>query len=186
MSAKELVVVRHAAPQQAGLCAGRYPLPVEPATASIAALLPRLQPDRHPDFVASSPLPRCHDVAVLLAHHLGVPCRRDGRLAELHFGAWEGLSWDHLFKNRASELLPWMEAPFQQRPPGGESGRELEDRVRDFVRYLPSGRTLVITHAGVIRALRVLLLGWSWDRAFEAQVPYLEPILFDPTRPVSL
>ena len=37
---------------------------------------------------------------------------------------------------------------------------------------------VLVTHAGVIRALLVLVNGLSWPEAFEASVPFLEPVHF--------
>jgi alpha-ribazole phosphatase len=116
---------------------------------------------------------------VLLAKHLGVPCQSDARLMELSFGAWEGKSWYVLFATRREALDLWAADPLGRRPEGGESGRELEHRVQSFLAEVAGEGDLLVTHAGVIRALLVLSRRLPWAHALGGSVPYLEPIPFD-------
>jgi alpha-ribazole phosphatase len=64
-------------------------------------------------------------------------------------------------------------------PPGGESLADLEARVRAAGDAVAGpGRTMWVTHAGVIRTLRVLLSGSDWPTAMQSRVPHLSPELF--------
>ena len=57
---------------------------------------------------------------------------------------------------------------------GGESIDDMVHRISTWVRRCsPSQNDLIVTHAGVIRAFRVLS-GQSWDQAIAASCPYLE------------
>ena len=71
-------------------------------------------------FLHASPLAR----ARLLAEKLGTP-RLDNRLKEIHFGDWEGRSFDDI----GSAIDDWAADPLGFRAPGGESPREMAVRV---------------------------------------------------------
>ncbi|MGE3066042.1 MAG: histidine phosphatase family protein [Hyphomicrobiaceae bacterium] len=82
----------------------------------------------------------------------------DPRLQEIHFGHWEGLIWDDLprtdpigFSARKADNWNWQ-------PDGGESYRMLSDRVAGWLAEVDRD-TLVVTHGGVSRVLRGLVLG---------------------------
>ena len=58
-------------------------------------------------------------------------------------------------------------------PPGGESLDDFVARVRDWIAdQEPSSDEAVVTHAGVIRVLRVLG-GMTWDDAMASENPFL-------------
>ena len=64
-------------------------------------------------------------------------------------------------------------------PPGGESLADLEARVRAAAEEsAAAGPTVWITHAGVIRALRVMLHSVAWPTAMQARVLHLAPETF--------
>lgn len=80
--------------------------------------------------------------------------RLDPNWREMDFGSWEGRAWNALPR---SELDAWAADFMYARPHGGETVAKLLFRVRrGLARYrsLP-GRTLIITHAGPIRAALV-------------------------------
>jgi probable phosphoglycerate mutase len=101
------------------------------------------------DSVWSSDLRRAVVTARLA---FGEP-QRDPRLRELHFGILEGLPWQRLPAPHQEALDRFADLA----PPGGETTEELRRRVAAFLDRLPSGRHLVFTHGGVIRAVRQLV-----------------------------
>ena len=86
----------------------------------------------------------------------------DPRLLELDFGEWEGRSWDAVER---PALDRWAADPRGFRPPGGESGAELVQRVEGFARMLAGNARpcLVIAHGGPLRLLPALLAGDEVD-----------------------
>jgi alpha-ribazole phosphatase len=103
------------------------------------------------DRLVSSPLTRCATLATALAEARGIEASFDDRLREMDFGAWEGVDWDHIPRH---QLDHWAEDFLHARPHGGESVAMLAARVDaalTLYRKQP-GTTLVVTHAGVIRA----------------------------------
>jgi len=106
--------------------------------------------------VWASPALRCR----MLAESLGVgPVRIEPRLQELNFGEWQGRRWEE-FRDAASEA--WARDPWNERPPGGETGAQLWARVGELRAELlarDADRVVLVTHAGVIRAWRGLRTG---------------------------
>jgi alpha-ribazole phosphatase len=145
-----LHLVRHPRPQVApGICYGRLDVAAE----SAAAALDRLRAGLPPGLpVWTSPLRRCLDLAVQLHPSPAV----DARLAEMDFGAWEGRPWDEVPR---AELDAWAADVAGYAPPGGESPRQLQERVLEFVAGLAVGEAVLVTHGGVIRVLEAHVTG---------------------------
>ncbi|MEO1272091.1 MAG: histidine phosphatase family protein, partial [Myxococcota bacterium] len=74
---------------------------------------------------------------------------RHGGCSEIFFGELEGAIWTELVGEHKERLKNFK--GFQA--PGGESLKEMEHRVLEFVEGLGSGRHLVFTHGGVVRQL---------------------------------
>ncbi len=110
------------------------------------------------DWVAS-PLARAVETAELL----GLACRPEPLLVEMDWGAWEGRTRDELIENYGDEFENRAARGLDLRPHGGESPREVRERVRRWLdgvvaRDRPAG---AVCHQGVIRALLSLATGWN-------------------------
>jgi alpha-ribazole phosphatase len=100
----------------------------------------------------------------------------DPALHELGFGEWEGKSWSSLEAEDGVRLSEWMADWISRAPPGGESALDLERRVRKWHSNLDPERVhLLVSHAGVVRALRVVVRGVDWKTAMLEPVPYQVP-----------
>lgn len=100
--------------------------------------------ERLPREVLTSPLRRCADVGRWL-RRWGFVHRVDARLRELDFGAWDGRRWQEIAQ---AEVDAWVADFTAYRPGGGES-------LNALIARLPHpGCALVVTHGGVINALR--------------------------------
>jgi len=93
----------------------------------------------------TSPLGRC----VRTAELAGLDAVVDDRLRELDFGDIEGARWDDLAGDVQEQLLDFDSFS----APNGESTADLRSRVHAFLRSLPTGRHVVVTHGGVVRML---------------------------------
>jgi alpha-ribazole phosphatase len=163
-------VVRHGAVAADGICYGQLDLvTVEPAQVCAQALLSEPASE-----VWSSPLRRCAETAKCLADAWGVALHLDPRLMELSFGEWEGNRWAELEQSDASRLQVWMANWQEMAPPGGETLAQLEHRVKEVWAEIPDD-ALVVTHAGVIRCLKVFA-GSEWATAMQQKVPHLQPL----------
>ena len=124
------------------------------------------------DYV-SSPLLRATETMELMRAELGLPpkgYRVDDRLREIHYGYWEGELWKELhvkdpegFSAREADKWGW-------RPRGGESYRELSERVAEWLGEVERD-VVVAAHGGVMRVLRGLSLSLEPAEIFQLDVP---------------
>lgn len=118
------------------------------------------------DAIYSSPLSRASETACLLAVAGLGPLRLCPALKEINCGQLDGLPVGEV-QGRFPDL--WRENCAQEREdfrwPGGESYREFRDRciaaVRSIAAAHPSGRAVIVTHAGVISQILGFLSGVS-------------------------
>ncbi len=168
-----MIFLRHPRPAVApGTCYGRMDLDIGPGAANeiAAALVATPAVTR----VIASPALRCSDLAEALARRDGVALNRDSRLVEMDFGAWEGVAWDAIDRTQ-SDL--WADDPWTIAPPGGESFQAVHARVEAALTGVRTG-TALVSHAGPIRAARMILTGASFEAVFAEPVPHATPIQF--------
>ncbi|MCW7537556.1 histidine phosphatase family protein [Aquabacterium sp. A7-Y] len=128
----ECVIWRHPAPRgAAGRCIGVTDLQVDARKAKRLAHRVRAEARRQrwPREVWTSPLERGVAVGRWL-RRWGWRHRRDARLAELDFGAWEGRAWADV---AAAEVQAWCEDFARFAPGGGEPLEALFERCRCFL-----------------------------------------------------
>jgi alpha-ribazole phosphatase len=151
-----------------GLCYGRTDVQLSSSFQEEAAAVRSTLPPR-PYAVWSSPSTRC----LRLAETFGAAIHVDERLRELDMGDWDGRAWSEL-RREATEY--WLADHFNRRPPGGETFAELLARasaaITGIAAHHSSGSILVVTHAGVIRALLARATGRPLHDAFSIPVPF--------------
>lgn len=158
-----LHLIRHPRPLIApGICYGALDVPAEDAAAVAAVLRAELPPGLP---LWSSPLRRCRE----LAGELHTQPVFDERLQEMDFGAWEGRPWDDIPR---TELDAWAADVADYAPPGGESPRQLQQRVLAFIVTLQVAEAVLVTHAGVIRVLQAAQSGSSLEAALACRPAY--------------
>jgi alpha-ribazole phosphatase len=103
---------------------------------------------------------------------LEYPLQLDERLKELNFGEWENQTWDEISKSETGQK--WFADYLNENCPNGESYQEMLCRVESFIGDLPEtdSNTLIITHAGVIRAFQVLLKNRPIKEVFDTPIAY--------------
>jgi len=108
--------------------------------------------------IVSSTLQRCARFAQELAHERGVPLNLDPRLAEYHFGDWQGVPIETLAAEQGDALGRFWADPVANPPPGAETFEQFRTRLcaamDDVAAMTANERVLVITHGGAIRLLR--------------------------------
>lgn len=110
--------------------------------------------------VLSSPLARAAETARLITGR-AVPI--DVRLIEADWGAWEGRTHAELSDADGAAFRAQEARGLDFQPPGGESPRMVQARLRPFLADLGAAGapTLAVTHRGVINALLALATGWT-------------------------
>lgn len=118
-----------------------------------------------PDEIAgfdwvSSPLRRAMETAEILT---GRAEPTDARLVEMDWSEWEGMTLPDLRARLGNLMKAWEADGLDFRAPGGESPREVQDRLRPFLaeRAAAGRETAVVCHKGVIRALYALSVSWD-------------------------
>ena len=111
------------------------------------------------DWVAS-PLVRARETAEILR---GAPVPTDERLVEMDWAAWEGRTLPDLRAEIGNLMTAWEARGLDFRAPGGESPREVQDRLRPFLaERARAGRpTIAVCHRGVIRAVYAIAVAWD-------------------------
>jgi broad specificity phosphatase PhoE len=124
------------------------------------------------EVIVASDLDRAQETALIIGEVLGLTPLTDPLLRERSFGEYEGRPSDDL----SSDLTGIEESVYvnpDARPPGGESFREVVARAQRFLERAadewPDARLLVVTHGGMVQALRAAaaarpLEGTLWFR----------------------
>ncbi|MFN2308394.1 MAG: histidine phosphatase family protein [Gammaproteobacteria bacterium] len=142
--------------------------------------------------IVSSPLARCQAFAAALAERHGLPLTLDARLMEIGFGRWEGRTADELRAEDPQQLTRFYHDPLNAQPAGAEPLAAFQARVgagfEALLRADAPAPVLVVTHAGVMRALIAQLLGAPPEALYRIAVPYAARlrIRLDGERPPSL
>ncbi len=159
-------LLRHGEPTVFGRINGRLP-GVGLSTrgrAEIAAVAARLAEEKI-EALYASPLQRTQETAAILSELLGLPvgCRDD--VIELDFGEWTGLTADEIRKDPRWQV--WSNCRSIAVIPGGESWRQVQDRVVgalfDLRQVHPDGSVVIVSHGDVIRAALLFALGMPLD-----------------------
>ncbi len=185
-----IYLIRHTTPNvQKGICYGQTNLDVTDSYATeLAQIIAKLQTlSGKMDKIYTSPLLRCNKLAKsiiksIMQHNdnedFSVDFLEDKRLMEMNFGDWEMKTWAHIHEN---DLNDWMNNFVTVKTPNGESFEDLFARVREFWEEIlevlnkeenKHQNIAIITHAGVIRAILALVLGFPLENAFRLEVNY--------------
>jgi probable phosphoglycerate mutase len=109
------------------------------------------------DALVASDLQRAAQTAEIVAGALGLPLEVDTRWRERDIGVWTGLRREEIQSGWPEIYARLAAGDPDAAPPGGESHRALEVRVRAAALELSERhggrRVLVVTHRGAIRVL---------------------------------
>lgn len=141
-----------------------------------------------------SPLRRARETAELLGVEA---CEVDAALAEMSWGEWEGEILKPLRRRLGERMRANESRGLDFRPPGGESPRQVQARLRPWLRRLAAqpADSAAVTHQGVIRCIYSLSSGWdmrgecpiefAWDIAHQFEID-ADGTPLDSYRPISL
>ncbi len=124
--------------------------------------------DRHPDasVIYSSPLLRARETAGAIAGRFGLELRLESGLVEYHLGDWEGKSYRELHERH--RLWDEIRRDPDFAPHGGESPREVTERVTGALRRIGAGhpgeRVIVVTHGGALSMALAAILDGDYTR----------------------
>lgn len=143
---------------------GRSDIPLSAAGRSVVETWQLPERAVHGDWI-SSPLGRATETAAILRRGYGqvAPVAIEARLVEMSFGDWEGQTLAELRTIHGPAMVEWEGKGLDFRAPGGESPRNVQERLRPWLERLRADNNdvLAITHKGVLRALYALASGWD-------------------------
>jgi len=163
--------VRHATAEGAGRIVGHKNVPLSPRGREELGWIGE-KCLRHPvRAIYCSDLRRARETAEAIARHFGLPVEIRAELREIHFGEWEGLTWNQIRRRHPRLAAQWMERFPLQPIPGGEPLRDFQRRIAlavgDIIAANAGRCVLVVTHAGVIRFTLGRALGLPARRVFQ-------------------
>lgn len=119
--------------------------------------------DRKIDVAYSSDLRRAYKTALHITKYHGIEPIKDENLREIYAGEWEGKKFSELERDYPELYGTWRSDPADFVSIGGESMREVYDRLKTEVERIVGenrGKTvLVATHATPLRCLACTWLG---------------------------
>jgi len=136
------------------------------------ALLKRLVQDLSPLIFIASSLHRACATMELVREAARLPAAgytADRRLMEIDCGDNTWLPWSEIEK-RAEQDAVWKRDRWAYAHPNGESLVDLEARVNGFLKTVEHDAVLV-THAGVVRMIRKIILGLSREATLDYHPP---------------
>jgi alpha-ribazole phosphatase len=160
-----LHLMRHGPPEGAGRLLGHSDAP--PLARGVAACVERAEGLGF-EQVISSDLTRASAPAAAIARAHGVGHGVDPRWRELDFGGWDGADPAVIASPR---LDAFWDDPEANPPPGGESWSALVARVGRALDGI-AAPTLVVTHAGAMRAALTCLFGFTYRQGWALDLPY--------------
>jgi len=166
----KITVIRHTSVGvEEGICYGQSDVVVSDSFETEAEFV-KIKLQHHCfDAVFSSPLSRCTKLANFCDFTEPI---LDDRLMELNFGDWEMKAWNNITD---PQLERWYADWINQKATNGESFAEQVKRIKSFLNEIKKTdfqHIALFTHAGVIRALGVILEQFPIQKAFEFQVEY--------------
>ena len=174
----ELLFIRHAETDLAGtFCGHSDPELNACGRIQLGELINRLRMEEI-GVVYTSDLRRAYTTGMAIAEAFSVDCHVRSALREIHFGQWEGITWNEIERRDGAYARRWI-AEYPRLPaPGGEAFHDFERRVLDEVKLLSLQAeatdccVAVVTHAGVLRTVLCALHGCSEADAWEQTRSY--------------
>lgn len=161
--ARRLILVRHppVAAAWAGRCYGQSDMGLSRAGQAMVPPLIDTLAALKPDGLVHSDMRRTRALALPLARRLGIAAQAAPLWRERHFGAWEGQTWNAIYRATGSMMDGMIDDPDRFRPgETGETTGELIARIRSALALLPQARRIVVvSHGGPIAVARLVQSG---------------------------
>ncbi|RNL78929.1 bifunctional RNase H/acid phosphatase [Nocardioides marmorisolisilvae] len=125
------------------------------------------------DALVTSPVRRTAESAEILGSRLGLTAKVEDGIAEMEFGAWDGMTFVQIQETYPDDLSSWL-GSLEFAPTGGESFRVVQERVlagRDRILADHTGQTvLVVSHVTPIKTLVADALGAPLEAIYKMEL----------------
>lgn len=171
-----IILVRHGrtAWHAEGRYAGTADVPLDEAGLEQARQVADRLAGTHIDYIYSSPLSRCLELAKGVAAGHGLEVELDDRIKEIDLGRWDGETYKEIFEKDGEILKKWIGDPTSVTIPGGESLTDVQERAMKWFteagNLRPDGTILASSHGGPIRAIIAAVIGLPLGRIFRLTV----------------
>lgn len=183
-----IIVIRHceSAGNTSGIFNGQIDCDISETGKKQLDLLTLRCRNIHFQAIISSPLLRAYKTAQAVNRYRDLEIQTDDRFMEIYGGAYENTLWSELPVRFPEETRKWYEDPGSFQAPGGESMKQVYDRVwaglLDLVRRYPNQTVCVTSHGCAIRNMMCHAMGYPLERIGE--VPWcnntsLTSLVFD-------
>jgi uncharacterized phosphatase len=165
-STKRVILVRHGETwaNREGRILGRSDSPLTPEGIHVAGQLADIIAHERLGICYSSSLGRALASAKIYLKGSGCLLLPRSAMCELSCGSWEGKHKNEVMPDKTAIRSTWFE-----KPPGGESYSDAEERLKPFIVELNSSKcsepALVVGHAGINRVFLKLWLDLSPEDA---------------------
>lgn len=121
--------------------------------------------------VYSSDLARARQTAEPMARTAGLEVRLEPRLREIDQGEWEGLLIDEIQDRYAATFQERVKDPWSVSPPGGETSRQVHDRVlaavEEILQSHPGQNVAIVSHGFSLAVIITYFKGHPITRVWE-------------------
>ncbi|WP_320007128.1 histidine phosphatase family protein [Maridesulfovibrio sp.] len=125
-----------------------------------------------PRRIYCSPLTRTVQTSSFIENKCGLESSHIPEIKEISLGRWEGLEFKTIKSLFPDEFEKRGQNMADFRPPEGENFNDLQIRVRSFIERLGEESAIVVTHAGVIRSVLHIVLGFPLENIFRIKPDY--------------
>jgi probable phosphoglycerate mutase len=163
----KIIIVRHGetAWNREEIFRGRIDIPLSKNGLKQVRILSSSMKDFRIDKIFSSPLKRAIQTAKEIAKFQNAEFEIDHRLVDMSFGIWEGMSLEKVKRKFPEEYKIWKENPEKLKIPGGETLKDIRERVENFLKEkifsLKKDKILIVSHRVINKILFFSLLGIS-------------------------
>jgi len=128
------------------------------------------------DFIYTSALSRCIESGKIIAKPHKMETKVAKAFNEIHFGVWEGRSFDEVQEEYPIEFWKWRKNPDIHTPPEGESLVEAQQRsITNFNKMVKKHRgqnIVIVSHAGILRLIISAILDLKLSLLFSIAQDY--------------
>ena len=168
-----LILIRHGQTEwnAAGRYQGQVDLPLNALGRQQAEQIVQQLDGTQLAAIYASDLARARETAEVLARATGLQVQLDRRLREIEQGEWEGMPFTEIQRRYPRELEQRRENPLGFVTPGGESIRQVRQRVleaaEEICRRHPNDTVAIVSHGVALAILRAhyqhLPIERMWD-----------------------
>ncbi len=161
---KNLYLCRHGESEYnlKGIIQGHIDTYLTPKGVVQARLAGEALKDKGIQEIYTSDLRRAYQTATIIGDILGIEPIIDMRLREMHFGDWEGKSYQEVLSNHPDLWNNWLKNPVKHPLPNQEDIEKFESRLKSFLNDIKKesvDNILVVAHGGSIQGIICLEIG---------------------------